>query len=151
MALIFDEYPDISYSSDLPSFDDPEEMRQHRKWEVAIGYRIFSKLRWGHLGDGHSSARDPILTDHFWVLGYGIPFWAATVDKLILVGPGANAYPQALLYLPQMAVQLAVEHGQVTRVIGFQGECLLGGRLLGRLLRGSFAIQCVSWPRGQCH
>ena len=87
MALTFDGYPDISYASDLPSFDDPEETRRHRKWEVAIGYRIFSKLRWGQLGDGHISARAPIHTDHFWVLGYGIPFWAATVDNLILVGP----------------------------------------------------------------
>lgn len=87
MALILDSYPDISYSSDIPSFDDPEETRLHRKWEVAIGYRIFAKMRWGQLGDGHISARDPILTDHFWVLGYGIPFWAATIDNLSLVGP----------------------------------------------------------------
>ena len=87
MALILDEYPDIAYASEIPTFDDPEETRLSRKWEVAIGYRIFAKMRWGQLGDGHISARDPILTDHFWVLGYGIPFWAATVDNLTLVAP----------------------------------------------------------------
>ena len=31
-------------------------------------------MRWGQLGDGHISARDPILTDHFWLLDWGIPF-----------------------------------------------------------------------------
>ena len=44
-------------------------------------------MRWGQLGDGHVSARDPILTDHFWLLDWGIPFGKATVDGLVLVGP----------------------------------------------------------------
>jgi hypothetical protein len=57
---------------------------------VAIGYRIFSALRWGQLGDGHITARDPERPDHFWVLGHGIPFWAATVDNLALVGPDGS-------------------------------------------------------------
>ncbi len=87
MTLELDRYPDITYSLDIPTFEDPEETRLHRKWEVALGYRIFSKLRWGQIGDGHISARDPERLDHFWVLGYGIPFWAATVHNLSLVGP----------------------------------------------------------------
>lgn len=53
----------------------------------ALGYRIFAAMRWGQLGDGHISARDPILQDHFWLLGWGVPFRAATVDQLVLVGP----------------------------------------------------------------
>jgi ribulose-5-phosphate 4-epimerase/fuculose-1-phosphate aldolase len=39
------------------------------------------------LGDGHISARDPELTDHFWLLDWGVPFHAATIDQLVLVGP----------------------------------------------------------------
>ena len=65
----------------------PEAERAHRKRMCALGYRIFSALRWGQLGDGHVSARDPILTDHFWLLDWGVPFGAATVDQLVLVGP----------------------------------------------------------------
>ena len=87
MALNLDSYPDITYTLGIPEVEDLEELRLLRKWEVALGYRIFSKMRWGQLGDGHISARDPILTDHFWVLGYGIPFGAATVHNLSLVGP----------------------------------------------------------------
>lgn len=57
----------------------------------AIGYRIFGAMRWGQMGDGHVSARDPELTDHFWLLDWGIPFVDATVDRLVLVGPGGAA------------------------------------------------------------
>ncbi len=53
----------------------------------ALGYRVFGALRFGQLGDGHISARDPELTDHFWLLGYGVPFREATVDALVLVSP----------------------------------------------------------------
>ena len=38
--------------------------RAHRKRMCALGYRIFGAMRWGMLGDGHVSARDPELTDH---------------------------------------------------------------------------------------
>jgi ribulose-5-phosphate 4-epimerase/fuculose-1-phosphate aldolase len=61
--------------------------RAHRKRMCALGYRIFAAMRWGQLGDGHISARDPELTDHFWLLDWGVPFRAATVDGLVLVGP----------------------------------------------------------------
>lgn len=87
MALELDRYPVIGYGDEVSESTDPEELRLLRKWEVAIGYRIFSALRWGQLGDGHITARDPERLDHFWVLAHGIPFWAATVDNLCLVGP----------------------------------------------------------------
>ncbi len=61
--------------------------RAHRLRMCAIGYRIFGAMRWGQLGDGHISARDPELTDHFWLLDYGVPFREATVSRLVLVGP----------------------------------------------------------------
>jgi ribulose-5-phosphate 4-epimerase/fuculose-1-phosphate aldolase len=75
----------------LPGTEDAErsvdEERAHRKQMCALGYRVFGAMRWGQLGDGHISARDPERTDHFWVLDWGVPFHAATVDRLVLVGP----------------------------------------------------------------
>src|SRR4029078_3119588 len=62
----------------------------HRKRMWALGYRIFGALRWGMLGDGHISARDPVFPDHFWLLDWGVPFSAATVHQLVLVGPGGE-------------------------------------------------------------
>jgi ribulose-5-phosphate 4-epimerase/fuculose-1-phosphate aldolase len=61
--------------------------RAHRKRMCAIGYRIFAAQRWGQSGDGHISARDPELLDHFWLLDWGVPFGEATADRLVLVGP----------------------------------------------------------------
>lgn len=87
MALTLDRYPDLRYDAQMVGIEDPEDLRLQRKWEVAIGYRIFAKMRWGQTGDGHISARDPLRPDHFWLLAYGIPFWAATIDNLSLVGP----------------------------------------------------------------
>lgn len=87
MTLSLDRYPAITYDAVPPQVDDLGDLRLLRKWEAALGYRIFAAMRWGQLGDGHVTARDPILTDHFWVLGYGIPFSEATMENLTLVGP----------------------------------------------------------------
>ena len=65
----------------------PEEERAHRKREVALGYRILAAQRWGDLGDGHISARDPERTDCFWLLRYGVSYHEAKVSDLVLVGP----------------------------------------------------------------
>lgn len=81
------DYPDFPgvepYLADRSIADE----RAHRKRMCAVGYRIFASQRWGQLGDGHISARDPELTDHFWLLDWGVPFGEATVDRLVLVGP----------------------------------------------------------------
>lgn len=54
------------------------------------GYRIFAALRWGDLGDGHISARDPERLDCFWLLRAGVGFGRATLDDLVLVGPDGS-------------------------------------------------------------
>ncbi|MBW2315388.1 MAG: class II aldolase/adducin family protein [Deltaproteobacteria bacterium] len=64
-----------------------EEVRAERKRQVALGYRILAAQRWGDLGDGHISARDPERTDCFWLLRYGVSYHQAKVSDLVLVGP----------------------------------------------------------------
>ena len=44
------------------------EIRQQIKTEIALGYRLFAKLGWGDLGDGHISGRDPDRPNCFWLL-----------------------------------------------------------------------------------
>lgn len=73
-----------------PQIDDPAQLRLHRKRRLALAYRVFGALRWGSLGDGHISARDPERTDHFWLARYGVPFGDITVDDLVLVGPDGS-------------------------------------------------------------
>jgi len=64
-----------------------EETRARRKRDCAIGYRILAAQRWGDLGDGHISARDPEHKDCFWMLKYGVSYHAAKVSDLVLVDP----------------------------------------------------------------
>lgn len=70
-----------------PSLTDPAAERARRRSELVLGYRLFAALRYGDLGDGHISVRDPELTDHFWLLRYGVSFHAGTVEDTVLVGP----------------------------------------------------------------
>jgi ribulose-5-phosphate 4-epimerase/fuculose-1-phosphate aldolase len=67
-----------------------EEVRLRRKREVALGYRILASQRWGDLGDGHISARDPEREDCFWLLRYGVSYHRARVSDLVLVGPDGS-------------------------------------------------------------
>jgi ribulose-5-phosphate 4-epimerase/fuculose-1-phosphate aldolase len=57
---------------------------------VALGYRILAAQRWGDLGDGHISARDPEREDCFWLLRYGPSYHTARVSDLVLVGPSGE-------------------------------------------------------------
>ncbi len=67
--------------------DDPAAQREKRKTQLALGYRILASQRWGDLGDGHISARDPERSDCFWLLRYGVSYHLAKVEDLVLVGP----------------------------------------------------------------
>lgn len=90
MKSRFDSYPTIYYDSEIPEVHDHEELRAVRKWECALGYRILGAMGWGQTGAGHITARDPILTDHFWVLGFGVPFSGAKMADLILMSPDGD-------------------------------------------------------------
>ena len=75
-------YPLLHPDDHEPEINDVTELRAHRKTRLALGYRIFGALRWGALGDGHISARDPERPDHFWLARYGAPFHSVTVGDL---------------------------------------------------------------------
>jgi len=64
-----------------------EEIRARRKRDCALGYRLLAAQRWGDLGDGHISARDPEYTDCFWMLKYGVSYHVAKVSDLVLIDP----------------------------------------------------------------
>lgn len=68
-----------------PTFDSVEDERRHRKERLAAGFRLFSKMGFDEGVAGHITARDPELTDHFWVNGFGQHFSQIKVSDLILV------------------------------------------------------------------
>ena len=69
----------------LPTFDSVEEERRHRKERLAAGFRLFSKLGFDEGVAGHITARDPELSDHFWVNPFGMHFSQIRVSDLLLV------------------------------------------------------------------
>ena len=83
-------YPSFPGVEPFDAVRSVEEERQHRLQACVTGYRIFASQRWGLLGDGHISARDPEWPDHFWMLDYGIPFQRASAEHLVMVGPGGR-------------------------------------------------------------
>jgi ribulose-5-phosphate 4-epimerase/fuculose-1-phosphate aldolase len=68
-----------------PTFTSVEEERLHRKQRLAATFRLFSKFGFDEGVAGHVTARDPELTDHFWVNGFGQHFSQIRVSDLILV------------------------------------------------------------------
>jgi ribulose-5-phosphate 4-epimerase/fuculose-1-phosphate aldolase len=68
-----------------PTFDNVEAERQHRKERLAGALRLFGKFGFSEGVAGHITARDPELTDHFWVNPFGMNFRHVRVSDLILV------------------------------------------------------------------
>jgi ribulose-5-phosphate 4-epimerase/fuculose-1-phosphate aldolase len=68
-----------------PRFSSVEEERLYRKQRLAAAFRMFSKCGFDEGVAGHITARDPELTDHFWVNPFGMHFGQIRVSDLILV------------------------------------------------------------------
>jgi ribulose-5-phosphate 4-epimerase/fuculose-1-phosphate aldolase len=62
-----------------------EEERLHRKRNLAAAFRLFSRFGFDEGVAGHITARDPELTDQFWVNPFGMHFGHIRVSDLLLV------------------------------------------------------------------
>lgn len=69
----------------LPQFTDVSDERRHRKQRLAAAFRLFGQFGFDEGVAGHITARDPELTDHFWVNPFGMNFKQIRVRDLILV------------------------------------------------------------------
>ena len=54
----------------------------HRKQNLAAAFRLFSRFGFDEGVAGHITARDPELTDHFWVNPFGMHFGHISVSDL---------------------------------------------------------------------
>lgn len=70
---------------DLPTFDNVEDERLHRKQRLAAAYRIFALFGFDEGVAGHITARDPEHNDRFWVNRVGQYFGHVRVSSLICV------------------------------------------------------------------
>jgi ribulose-5-phosphate 4-epimerase/fuculose-1-phosphate aldolase len=86
-AASFDHLVAGGNAAELASFDGKtmEEERLHRKQRLAAAFRLFSKCGFDEGVAGHITARDPEMTDHFWVNPFGMHFGHIKVSDLMLV------------------------------------------------------------------
>jgi ribulose-5-phosphate 4-epimerase/fuculose-1-phosphate aldolase len=71
--------------AETPTFSTFEEDRLYRKQHLAAAFRVFARCGWSEGTAGHITARDPELSDHFWVNPYGMHFARIKVSDLLLV------------------------------------------------------------------
>ena len=69
----------------FPRFDSVEDERRHRKQRLAAALRLFGAFGFDEGAAGHITARDPELTDHFWVNPLAMSFKQMRVRDLLLV------------------------------------------------------------------
>ena len=76
---------EIAFPYEVPTFDDVEAERTYLKQRLAAAFRLFGKFGFSEGVAGHITARDPELSDHFWVNPFGIDFSLITASDLLLV------------------------------------------------------------------
>ncbi len=78
--------PEVLDLEELPTAKETfEEERLHRKQQLAAAFRIFARQGFDEGIAGHITARDPELTDHFWVNPYAKHFSKIRVSDLLLL------------------------------------------------------------------
>jgi ribulose-5-phosphate 4-epimerase/fuculose-1-phosphate aldolase len=73
------------WGAPVPAQPTIELERTHRKQRLAAAFRLFGRFGFDHGGAGHITARDPELSDHFWVNPAGVHFGHIRVSDLMLV------------------------------------------------------------------
>ena len=68
-----------------PTFTSVEDEHRHRKQRLAAGFRLFGAFGFDEGVAGHITARDPELSDHFWVNPFAMNFKHISVKDLLLV------------------------------------------------------------------
>src|SRR5437763_5300013 len=86
-------YQPILRDVTMPDSRPIDEERAHRKLMLAAGFRLFSKMGFEEGVAGHITARDPELTDHFWVNPFGMPFAHIRTSDLLLVRHDGQVVP----------------------------------------------------------
>lgn len=88
--MFLDVRPEGLTFPEPPVFASKEAERAHLKERLAAGMRIFALYGFDAGVAGHISARDPILTDHFWVNPLALHFSRVRVSDLVLVDHEGN-------------------------------------------------------------
>ena len=110
-----------------PNFESLDEERQHRKERLAGALRIIGGLGFAEGVAGHITARDPELTDNFWVNPFGISFKRVTVSDLILVNPeGQVVHGNRMVNAAAFAIHHAIHEARPDVVAAVHTHTIYG-------------------------
>ena len=127
-----------------PKFEAVADEREHRKQRLAGALRLFGRFGFGEGVAGHITARDPELTDHFWVNPFGMSFRHVKVSDLILVNhEGEVVHGNRPVNRAAFIIHAAVHQARPDAVT-------TGQRIaLDQLVFGERGQQAVTGRRGQ--
>ncbi|MGA2549094.1 MAG: class II aldolase/adducin family protein [Burkholderiaceae bacterium] len=120
--------------------------RLHRQQRLAGAFRLFARLGFDHGLAGHITARDPELTDHFWVNPFGLHFSRIRVSDLLLVNSkGEIAFGQGPLNRAAFAIHAALHEARPDVISAAHTHSLHGKAFsaLGRKLEPLSQDDCV--------
>ena len=133
-------------------FDEPliersvEAERRYRQERLAGAFRLFARFGLAHGMAGHITARDPELSDHFWVNPFGLHFSRIKVSDLLLVNSqGEIAVGQGPLNRAAFAIHAAIHEARPDVVAAAHTHSLYGKAwsTLGRKLDPLTQDSCV--------
>lgn len=131
----------------IPTFDTIQAERQHRKERLASVFRVFARFGFEEGVAGHVTARDPELTDHFWVNPFGVAFSQIKASDLMLVNhAGKVVEGQHPLNLAAFAIHSRVHAARPDVIAAAHTHSLYGktwsslGRKLDPLTQDSCAF-----------
>lgn len=120
-----------------PTFDRVEDRRLHIKQRLAAALRLFAYYGFDEGVAGHITARDPELTDHFWVNPFGMYFGHIRVSDLLLVNhKGEVVQGNKLVNAAAFAIHSQIHQARPDVIAAAHSHSLYGKTwsTLGRLL-----------------
>jgi ribulose-5-phosphate 4-epimerase/fuculose-1-phosphate aldolase len=129
-----------------PVFSSPAQERQHRKEKLAGSFRLFSRFGFDEGTAGHITARDPELTDHFWVNPFGQHFGQIRASDLVLVNHrGEVVEGEAAVNRAAFAIHSQVHAARLDVIAAAHAHSIYGKTwsTLGRLLDPITQDSCV--------
>ena len=137
--------------ADTPPERSIAQERRHRQERLAGAFRLFARFGFDQGLAGHITARDPELTDHFWVNPFGVHFSRIKVSDLMLVSHAGEiveppAKVPARLNRAAFAIHSQLHEARPDVVAAAHSHSLYGkawsalGRLLDPLTQDSAAF-----------
>lgn len=120
-----------------PTFKDIKHERLHRQQRLAAALRLFARYGFDEGVAGHITARDPELTDHFWVNPFGVYFGHIRVSDLLLVNhKGEVVHGDKLVNAAAFAIHSQIHQARPDAIAAAHSHSLYGKTwsTLGRLL-----------------